>query len=293
MTTYHNLTVAPSTTIFYREAGVSSSPTVLLLHGFPSSSVQYRHLIPLLAEKYHVIAPDLPGYGFTTVPNDYKHTFDNLAITTSSLLIALKIDKFSMYIFDYGAPVGMRLATGGKFQIQGIVSQNGNCYDEGFGQEFWAPIFALWKSENGEAEREWLLTNFLTLEATKYQYTQGVSPLLLDKIAPETHTFDFEHIAQTPGNVEVQLDFFYDYRSNPPLYAGWQKWLRESKVPVLAVWGEGDPCFIPPGAKAFENDARNPEVHLLEGAGHFALETHLGEIAGLVVDFLGRKVDRE
>ncbi|KAE9989991.1 hypothetical protein EG327_002003 [Venturia inaequalis] len=290
MTTYHSLTIASSTTIFYREAGAPSSPTILLLHGFPSSSVQYRNLIPILAKKCRVIAPDLPGYGFTTVPANYKHTFDNLATTISSFLAALEISKFSMYIFDYGAPVGMRLATAGKFQIESIVSQNGNCYDEGFGQDFWAPIFALWKSENGEAEREWLRTNFLTLGATKYQYTYGVSSSLLNQIAPETYTFDFEHIAQTPGNVEVQLDLFYDYRSNPPLYAGWQRWLRQSKVPVLAVWGEGDPCFIPPGAKGFKKDAVDGEVVLLEGAGHFALETHLGEISRLVVDFLERKV---
>lgn len=291
MTTYRDLTISPSTTVFYREAGSTSSPTILLLHGFPSSSVQYRNLIPLLAEKYHVIAPDLPGYGFTKVPADYKYTFDNLASTISSLLTTLNISKFSMYVFDYGAPVGLRLATSGNFEIEALISQNGNCYEEGFGQDFWAPIFALWKSSNGENERNWLRTNFLTLEATKYQYTQGVSPSLLSKIAPETYTFDFEHIAQTPENVEAQLDLFYDYGSNPPLYAGWQKWFGESKVPLLAVWGVGDPCFIPPGAKAFKKDVESAEVHLLEGAGHFALETHLGEIAGLVVDFLGRKVE--
>ncbi|QDS77735.1 hypothetical protein FKW77_004500 [Venturia effusa] len=290
MTTYHTLTTSPSTTIFYREAGNPSSPTVLLLHGFPSSSIQYRNLIPLLAKKYHVIAPDLPGFGFTKVPGDYEYTFDNLSTTISSFLTTLKLTKFSMYIFDYGAPVAMRLATSNKFDIEGIVSQNGNCYDEGFGQDFWAPIFALWKSSNGSTERDWLRDNFLTLEATKYQYTSGVSPALLDKIAPETYTFDYEHIAQTPGNIEAQIDLFYDYRSNPPLYAGWQEWFRESKVPVLAVWDEGDPCFIPPGAKAFKKDVVDVELHLLGGAGHFALETHLSEIAGLVVDFLGRKV---
>lgn len=290
MTTHNTLTISPSTTIFYREAGSPSNPIILLLHGFPSSSTQYRDLIPLLAKKYHIIAPDLPGYGFTIVPSNYVYTFDNLASTITFLLLALKISKFSMYVFDYGAPVGLRLATSGKFEIEALVSQNGNCYFEGFGSNFWAPIFALWKSENGGSEREWLGTNFLTLEATRYQYTHGVSPSLLSKIAPETYTFDFEHMAQTPGNVDVQLDLFYDYRTNPLLYSEWQKWFRESKVPVLAVWGEGDPCFVPPGAKAFKNDVVDAEVYLLEGAGHFALETHLDVIAEMCMEFLGRKL---
>lgn len=290
MTTHHTLPITPSTKIFYREAGSPSNPTILLFHGFPSSSIQYRNLIPLLAKKYHIIAPDLPGYGFTIVPSDYVYTFDNLATTTSSLLTALKISKFSIYVFDYGAPVGLRLATSGEFEIEALISQNGNCYYEGFGEDFWAPVFALWKSENGEGEREWLRTNFLTLEATKYQYTHGVSPSFLEKIAPETYTFDFQHIVQIPRNMDVQLDLFYDYRTNPPLYAEWQKWFRESKVPVLAVWGEGDPCFVPPGGKAFENDVVDAEVHLLEGAGHFALETHLDVIADMCLGFLGRKV---
>lgn len=289
MTTYHNLLLEEGTTVFYREAGPPSAATILLLHGFPSSSVQYRNLISLLAEKYHVVAPDLPGFGFTKVPTDYDYTFDNLANTTSAFLTKLDMTKFSIYIFDYGAPVGLRLASSKKFTITAVISQNGNAYQQGFGQEFWSPIFALWTS-NSETNRQWLRSNYLTLEATKYQYTAGVASSHLTRIAPESYTFDYEHMAQTPGNIEAQLDLFYDYRKNVELYPLFQAWFRETQVPLLAIWGEGDPAFVPPGAKAFKGDVGEAEVHLLEGAGHFALETHLEVIAGLMIEFLGRKV---
>jgi pimeloyl-ACP methyl ester carboxylesterase len=289
MTTYHNIAVEDGTNVFYREAGSPSAPVLVLLHGFPSSSVQYRNLIPLLATKYHVIAPDLPGFGFTTVPKNFTYTFDALSNTIAAFLTALNISKLSVYIFDYGGPVALRIALKNKFDMTAIITQNGNAYEAGFGQDFWAPIFQYWKT-GSEADREVLRNNVLTLDTTKYQYVAGVPSSRLNRIAPETWTFDYEHMVQTPGNFDAQLDLFYDYRTNVELYPKFQNWFRETQVPVLAVWGAGDPAFRPPGAQAFKQDLKDAEVVLLEDAGHFALETNLDEIANYVLDFLGRKI---
>ncbi|KAI9710496.1 MAG: hypothetical protein M1820_002632 [Bogoriella megaspora] len=288
MTTYHNLTVANGVDMFYRRAGSPSNPTILLLHGFPSSSHQYRNLIPLLSDKYNVIAPDMPSYGFTTAPANYTYTFASLTETIAAFLTALEITTFSAYIFDYGAPVFFRLAIQNKFNITSVISQNGNAYTVGFGQEFWAPIMAYWRS-GSEADRENLRKNALTLSFTEYQYTAGTPERDLDRIDPATWTLDFVQSTTRPGTADAQLDLLYDYRTNVDLYPKFQEWLREKQPPLLAVWGKGDPAFIPPGAKAFKDDVPKAEVHFVD-AGHFALETKGEEIGSLVNGFLEKNV---
>ncbi|KAL6712057.1 hypothetical protein ACN47E_003100 [Coniothyrium glycines] len=271
--------------VFYREAGTPSSPTVLLLHGFPSSSHQFRKMIPEIAEYYRVIAPDLPAYGFTTVPADYVYTFDNLAATIDTFLAEIPNPpkKYSMYMFDYGAPTGFRLALKNPEKVQAIITQNGNAYDEGLGV-FWDPVRLLWASGNSAATREALLGMF-TLEATKSQYFVGTpNP---STIAPESYSLD-QYLLDQPGNAAIQLDLLYDYRTNLAAYPRWQKWLRESQVPVLVVWGKNDFIFLSPGAEAFKRDVKDAEVHLLD-AGHFAAESHGKKIGAFVVEFLKRK----
>jgi pimeloyl-ACP methyl ester carboxylesterase len=271
--------------IFYREAGLSTSPTILLLHGYPSSSHQYRNLIPTLSPHYHVLAPDLPGFGFTSTPPNYTHTFDALASTISTFLAELPSPpaNYSIYIFDYGAPVGFRLATTHPSRVQAIISQNGNAYVEGLGA-FWDPIKTLWKSNNSAPARD-AIRPFLELSGTKSQYLDGtVDP---GAIAPEAYSLD-QYLMDQPGNKEIQLDLFYDYRTNVESYDRWQAWMRESQVPLLAVWGKNDAIFVKQGAEAFKRDLPAAEVHLLD-AGHFAVESHAKEIGGLMVEFLGRK----
>jgi pimeloyl-ACP methyl ester carboxylesterase len=263
--------------VFYREAGDRAKPTVLLLHGFPSSSHMYRDLIPLLAASFHVVAPDLPGFGFTSVPEErsFKYTFDNLAAIMESFVRALGLTKFAVYVFDYGAPVGFRLAMAHPERVTAIISQNGNAYLEGL-SEGWNPIQAYWKDPS-DANRA-ALRGFLTPETTKWQYTHGVAD-----------TLDALLMAR-PGNDEIQLDLFLDYASNVALYPKFQEYFRTKRPPLLAVWGQNDPFFLPAGAQAFKRDIPSAQVQMLD-TGHFALETHAAEIGQLMVDFLRRNLD--
>ncbi|KAL3491663.1 soluble epoxide hydrolase [Aspergillus germanicus] len=267
--------------IFYRESGSESAPIVLLLHGFPSSSHQYRNLIPILASKYKVIAPDLPGFGFTEVPEGFQYTLDALAGVISEFLEVLSIKKYSVFIFDYGSPVGLRLALKSPDAVQAIITQNGNAYEAGLG-EFWNQIRELWTSNNDPAIRSKLAAGLLSLEATKWQYEEGTTGL----VAPESYSLDYA-LLQRPGNAEIQLDLFWDYQNNLTLYPRFHDYFRSSQVPLLAVWGKHDQIFIPAGAEAFRKDLPKAEVHLLN-AGHFAVETETQEIGGLILDFLAR-----
>jgi pimeloyl-ACP methyl ester carboxylesterase len=271
--------------IFYREAGSASAPAVLLLHGFPTSSHMFRDLIPLLAERYHVVAPDLPGFGFTEGPDrkKFKYTFENLAKTIGEFVEAIGLERFATCVFDYGAPVGLRLALAKPEKITAIISQNGNAYEEGL-SEGWNPIQKYWKDPS--AENRTALREFLKPEATKWQYTFGVKDE--SQVAPEAYTLDAALLGR-PGNDEIQLDLFLDYASNVALYPKFQEYLRTKKPPVLAVWGKNDPFFLPPGAEAYRRDVPDAEVSFLE-TGHFALETHAREIGEKMVEFLGRKL---
>ena len=268
--------------VFYRAAGDTTAPVVLLLHGFPASSFMFRELIPRLADYYRVIAPDLPGFGFTEVPagRKYVYSFDGLASTIKAFTEAIKIDRYAIYVFDYGAPTGFRLAMGHPERVSAIVSQNGNAYEEGLG-DAWGPIRKYWASPTVE-NREVLRQNILTLEATRWQYTHGVSDP--ESVAPESYTLDAA-LLERPGNKEIQLDLFLDYASNVALYPKFQEYFRKSKPPLLAIWGKNDPFFIPAGAEAFRKDLPNAKVQFLD-TGHFALETHVVEIAAAMRDFL-------
>ena len=274
--------------IFYREAGSKSSPTILLLHGFPTSSHMFRNLIPALAEKYHVVAPDLPGFGFTESPDRkrFRYTFENLAAIIGRFTETLGLKQFAIYVFDYGAPVGLRLALAHPDRITAIISQNGNAYEEGL-SESWNPIQKYWKEQTPENRAA--LRDFLKPEATKWQYTHGVQDPSL--VAPEAYELDSALLAR-PGNDEIQLDLFLDYASNVALYPKFQEFFRARKPPLLAVWGKTDPFFLPPGANAFKRDNPNAEVRFYE-TGHFALETHVQEIGPAIDDFLERKLTRK
>ncbi|KFY96538.1 hypothetical protein V500_02415 [Pseudogymnoascus sp. VKM F-4518 (FW-2643)] len=266
--------------VFYRSAGNPSSPVLLLLHGFPSSSHQFRNLIPLLAERYYVLAPDLPGFGFTTVPDGYMYTFSNFAKVIGSFLDALSVTKFAIFIFDYGAPTGLRLALDRPNDVTAIISQNGNAYVEGLG-DFWAPIKAYWSS-GSKKDREIVRDALLTFDATKWQYENGApNP---EAVAPETYHLDYALMCR-PGNKDIQLDIFKDYATNVPIYPKFQEYFRTSGVPVLAVWGKNDEIFVPPGAEAFRKDVKNVEIHLLD-APHFAIETREKLFADLILAFL-------
>jgi pimeloyl-ACP methyl ester carboxylesterase len=269
--------------VFYREAGNPDAPHVLLLHGFPTSSHMYRNLIPVLAERYHVVAPDLPGFGFTEAPSreQFSYRFETLTRVIERFTEKLGLSRFAVQVFDYGAPVGFRLALRHPERIAGIISQNGNAYEEGL-SEGWNPIQAYWK-EPTDANRT-ALRGFMQAGTTKWQYTHGAHDASV--IAPESYTLD-QTLLDRPGNDEIQLDLFLDYASNVALYPAFQDYFRKHKPKFLAVWGKNDPFFLPPGAEAFRRDNPNAEVHLLD-AGHFALETKGAEIAALIVPFLGR-----
>jgi pimeloyl-ACP methyl ester carboxylesterase len=273
---------ADGVTVFYRQAGSPNSPVVLLLHGFPTSSFQYRDLIPRLADRCRVIAPDLPGFGFTEVPDQrrYKYSFDSLADTVVAFTDALQLKRYALYVFDYGAPVGFRLAMARPERVTAIVSQNGNAYEEGLG-DAWDPIRKYWAAPTTE-NREVIRKNILTLEGTRWQYTHGVTKP--ESVAPESYTLDWA-LLQRPGNSEIQLDLFLNYASNVKLYPKFQEYFRKSKPPLLAIWGRNDPFFIPAGAEAFRRDNPNATVQFLD-TGHFALETHVGDIASAMRDFL-------
>jgi pimeloyl-ACP methyl ester carboxylesterase len=284
LTSIHRIQ-ADGITVLYREAGPADAPVVLLLHGFPTSSFQYRELIPRLADTYRVIAPDLPGFGFTEVPlaRNYKYTFDALANTILAFTNALRLTRYALYIFDYGAPTGLRLAMSRPERITTIVSQNGNAYEEGLG-DAWAPIQRYWREPTSE-NRE-VLRGALSPEAIRSQYTDGApNP---GKIAPEGYTLDAALI-QRPGNMDIQLDLFLDYANNVKLYPAFQEYFRKFKPPLLAIWGKHDAFFIPPGAQAYLRDNPNATVELLD-TGHFALETDVEEIANAMREFLARNV---
>ena len=271
--------------LFYREAGDPQAPAILLLHGFPTSSLMYRNLIPLLADRYHVIAPDLPGFGFSDAPDrkQYHYTFDNLAGTIDAFTDAVGLKRYAIQVFDYGAPVGWRLAVAHPERITAIISQNGNAYEEGLSSG-WNPIQKYWKEPN-EANRA-ALREFLTPESVKWQYTHGAPDET--QVAPESYTMDSALLAR-PGNDEIQLDLFLDYASNVALYPKFQAYFRKEHPPLLAVWGRNDPFFLPPGAEAFKRDNPNAEVHFYD-AGHFALETSGNEIAVEIRRFLARNL---
>ena len=274
---------ADGVSVFYREAGSPDAPVVLLLHGFPTSSFQYRELIPRLADRYRLIAPDLPGFGFSEIPveRNYKYSFDSLARTIESFTEALRLKSYALYLFDYGAPTGFRLAMAHPERVTAIISQNGNAYEQGLG-DAWAPIRRYWQ-EPTAANRK-LVHEVLSPAGLKSQYTEGVPHP--ESIAPEGYTLDAAMIAR-PGNMDIQLDLFLDYANNVKLYPAFQEYFRRSKPPLLAIWGRHDPFFIPAGAEAFVNDNPNATVQFLD-TGHFALETHVEEVAAAMKVFLSK-----
>lgn len=280
-TTFHRI-VVDHVEVFYRAAGPVDAPVILLLHGFPTSSHMFRDLIPRLATRYRVIAPDLPGFGFTTILEErkYIYSFDSLATTMLAFVNALGLDQYALYVFDYGAPVGFRLAVARPDSITAIISQNGNAYDEGLSHA-WDEIRRYW-DDPSEHNREALRKTMLTFEGTRMQYITGVKDP--ESVAPESYILDWA-LLQRPGNQEIQLDFLFNYSSNIGLYPVFQKYFREVNPPLLAIWGRNDPFFKPAGAEAFLNDNPNAEVVLLN-TGHFALETHVDEIASTILRFL-------
>src|SRR5215471_5540341 len=276
--------------IFYREAGPKEAPAVLLLHGFPTSSQMFRNLIPALADRYHLIAPDYPGFGHSSMPprDRFAYTFDNLAKVIDDFTAKLGLTRYALYVQDYGAPVGYRLAVAHPDRITAIVVQNGNAYDEGLDNDFWRPIKAYWKEPNSKEKRD-ALRGFLTYDATKWQYTDGVKNLEL--VSPDGAAHD-QFLLNRPGNDEIQLDLFLSYGSNPPLYPQWQAYFRKHQPPMLIVWGKNDQIFPPAGAEPYKRDLKTLDYHLLD-AGHFALETEGDTIAQLMREFLGKHIGRK
>jgi len=282
MTTYRTADV-DGFNVFYREAGSPEAPALLLLHGFPSAGHMFRDLIPLLADRFHVVAPDLPGFGRSDMPtrDAFAYTFDHVAEVIDRFTEVIGLKRYAIYVFDYGAPTGFRLAVKHPERITAIVSQNGNAYEEGL-SEGWNPIRAYWQDPS-PANRN-ALRGFLKPEATVWQYTHGAPDPT--KISPDGYGLDNHYLAR-PGADEVQLDLFGDYKSNVALYPAFQKYFRSHKPPFLAVWGKNDPFFLPPGAEAFKRDIPDAVVRFFD-TGHFALETHAKEIAAAIRDFLPR-----
>jgi pimeloyl-ACP methyl ester carboxylesterase len=282
---YYRTAKSDGINVFYREAGDPKAPSLLLLHGFPTSSHMFRGLIPLLADQYHLVAPDLPGFGFSDAPDrtQFRYAFDSLAKVVDRFTEGIGLKRYAIYVFDYGAPIGFRLAVAHPERVSAIISQNGNAYEEGLSQG-WNPIQNYWK-EPTDANRA-ALRLFLKPETTKFQYLHGVSDETL--VAPESYTLDSALLAR-PGNDEIQLDLFLDYASNVALYPKFQEYFREKRPSLLAVWGKNDPFFLPVGAEAFKRDNPNAEVHFYE-SGHFALETHAQEIATTIRGFLARNL---
>ncbi|HTZ78168.1 MAG TPA: alpha/beta hydrolase [Stellaceae bacterium] len=280
-TTYHRATV-DGVGVFYREAGAKDAPTIVLLHGFPSSSREFDTLIPLLATRYHLVAPDFPGFGQSDAPSptSYAYTFDHLAKTTSDLLEQLKIDKYVLYLHDYGGPVGFRVMLAHPERLQALIIQNANAYQEGLGAK-WTGIAQYWADPAAHPE---VVTAFMSLAATEQRHTAGTSHP--ERYNPDTWTDEFAHLSR-PGQREIQAALLYDYRTNVASYPAWQAWLREHKPPTLVVWGRNDPSFIAAGGEAFKRDLPNAEIRLLD-AGHFALDEQNDEIARLILQFLAR-----
>ena len=274
--------------IFYREAGPKDAPTVLLLHGFPTSSHMFRNLIPALADQYHVVAPDYPGFGQSSAPSadTFTYTFDNLAEMVEKFTEKVGLTKYTLYVQDYGAPVGYRLAVQHPERVTGLIVQNGNAYEEGLDNDFWKPLKAYWKDHSEENAKP--LRGFLTIEGTKWQYTDGVRNV--EAISPDTWTLD-QTLLDRPGNQEIQLALFYDYRTNSPLYPSWQAYFREHQPPTLIVWGKNDKIFPSEGAHPYKRDLKNIEFHLLD-TGHFALEEEGEQIGGLIREFLSKNVQK-
>ena len=286
MTIRYRYTTVAGQRLHYREAGSPEAPTIVLLHGFPTSSYMFRELIGPLAERYHVIAPDHLGFGHSDAPpvDEFDYTFDALADLTEGLLTQLGASRYAIYVQDYGAPIGWRLALRHPEAITAIVTQNGNGYDDGFVESFWNGVWAYQREQTPETEAGVRVA--LSVDAIKWQYLTGVSDESL--VSPDTRTHDAAQLAR-PGNDLVQLKLFLDYATNAPMYPALHEYLRASAVPVLAVWGEGDEIFGPDGARAFGKDAVDAEIHLLDG-GHFLLETHAAEVAGLIDGFLQRRL---
>ncbi|HLJ89895.1 MAG TPA: alpha/beta hydrolase [Candidatus Angelobacter sp.] len=284
MTVYRTANV-DGNNIFYREAGAKSAPAILLLHGFPTSSHMFRNLIPALADSYHIVAPDLPGFGFSDAPDrkQFRYTFENLAKVIDRFTQTIGLEEYAIYVFDYGAPIGLRLALTHPERVTALISQNGNAYEEGL-SEGWNPIRQYWKDPTAENRKA--LREFLAPQTTKWQYVHGVPNE--KTVAPEAYELDSALLAR-PGNDEIQLDLFLDYATNVALYPKFQEYFRTKQPPTLAVWGKNDPFFLPPGAEAFKRDNPSAEVRFYD-TGHFALETHHAEIAGAIRDFLGRRL---
>ena len=279
--TRYRVTDVDGMKVFYREAGDGNAPKLLLLHGFPTSSHMFRDLIPLLADRFHIVAPDLPGFGQTEPlpPGQFRYTFENIAGIIDRFTETIGFDRFAVYVFDYGAPVGFRIAAKHPQRITAIISQNGNAYEEGL-SDGWQPIQAYWRDPS-PANRD-ALRDFLAPETTRWQYTHGVPDATA--VSPDGYSLDSYYLAR-PGITEIQLDLFGDYQSNVALYPFFQEYLRTNKPPLLAVWGKNDPFFLPAGAEAFQRDVPDAVVRFFD-TGHFALETHAGEIASEIGNFL-------
>jgi len=296
--------------IFYREAGNPENPTILLLHGFPTSSHMFRNLIPALADRYHLVAPDYPGYGFSSMPSvdEFDYSFDNIARIIEKFADKIALDQYSLYLMDYGAPIGFRMAAARPQRVQSLIVQNGNAYFEGIDNDFWEPIRAYWKDRdaiNQGLDNDWwknvkaaynqpdmsndeALRFLVTLGATKWQYTNGVKNI--ESISPDNWGH-VQPLLDREGNEDIQLQMFYSYGTNPPLYPAWQEYLRKHQPPTLIVWGKNDEIFPATGAEPYKRDLDDLEYHLID-TGHFALESHGEEIAELMRDFLNRKVDQ-
>jgi pimeloyl-ACP methyl ester carboxylesterase len=283
--THHRTATIDGIKIFYREAGAADAPVVLLLHGFPTSSHMFRNLIPALADRYHVIAPDYPGFGQSDMPDHkaFAYTFDRFGEIVAALLDQLQVKRFAMYVMDYGAPVGWRLALKNPERITALIVQNGNAYDEGL-KEFWDPIKAYW-ADHSEEHRQ-ALHGLVSPEITKFQYTDGVSDV--SRVAPDNWIHD-QALLDRPGNADIQMDIFYDYRTNLPLYPAVQAYFRKHQPPALIVWGKNDKIFPADGAYPYKRDLPKVEFHLID-TGHFALEDKADEMVPLIRDFLSRTI---
>jgi pimeloyl-ACP methyl ester carboxylesterase len=288
ISTQHKSVQIDNLDIFYRESGPTDAPSILLLHGFPTSSHMFRNLIPTLDDKFHLVAPDYPGFGASSMPrlDAFEYSFDKLADVIEKFVDRVGLQEYFIYLMDYGAPIGYRLASQRPERVLGLIVQNGNAYDEGL-RDFWIPIKNYWKEKNVENAKV-LEDNILTLDATKWQYTNGVrNP---EAIAPDNWFHD-QYLLDRPGNKEIQLELFYSYGTNPPLYPQWQEYFRVHQPPTLLVWGKGDYIFPEEGAHPYKRDLNNIEFHILN-TGHFALEEDLEFISARIRDFVQRNTSR-